>query len=278
MSFFQKLSQINKDIVLLESFGDFKAADVLHKKFIREAQNEVEPISYSNKDKKRGSIYKKRFNDKLNRGLLVKDENKDKFISTIYADSFFYDEDKKQLENLIRQTSTPAAPSSPVIPSSTSNPQQNFTELQTDLAKDYMAQLNAAKGEWDLDFIKMQYERQGLPPFEAKILDDLIIKIKSSKRDKLMTGLKSDLDAVNATPGTNTEFINLNESSIPKLQARIDHYRQKINKYKNTKDPDIQQNMHSYLIKIIKENYDDNLLDSKSYVTFMKELGINIPT
>ena len=274
MSFFQKLSQINKDIVLLESFGDFKAADVLHKKFIREAQNEVEPISYSNKDKKRGSIYKKRFNDKLNRGLLVKDENKDKFISSIYADSFFYDEDKEQLESLIRQTIKPAAPSSTVIPSSTSNPQQNFTELQTDLAKDYMAQLNAAKGEWDLDFIKMQYERQGLPPFEAKILDDLIIKIKSSKRNKLMTGLKSDLDAVNATPGTNTEFINLNDSSIPKLQARIDHYRQKINKYKITKDPA----MHKYLKKFIKKNYDNNLLDSKSYVTFMKELGINIPT
>jgi hypothetical protein len=124
----------------------------------------------------------------------------------------------------------------------------------------------------------MQYERQGLPPFEAKILDDLIIKIKSSKRDKLMTGLKSDLDAVNATPGTNTKFINLNESSIPDLQARIDHYRQKINKYKTTKDRAIKQNMHNYLKKIIKKNYDDNLLDSKSYVTFMKELGINILT
>jgi hypothetical protein len=44
MTKFQKLSQIYKDIELLESYGDFKAADVLHKKFIREAQlvsNEV---------------------------------------------------------------------------------------------------------------------------------------------------------------------------------------------------------------------------------------------
>jgi hypothetical protein len=282
MSFFQKLSQINKDIVLLESFGDFKAADVLHKKFIREAQNEVQPISYSTEDKKRGSIYKKRFNDKLNRGLLVKDENKDKFISSIYADSFFYDTDKKQLESLIRKTSKPAAQSgttpSTVIPSLRSNQQQNFTELQTDLAKNYMAQLNSAKGEWDLDFIKMQYDRQGLPPFEAKILDDLIINIKKTKRDNLMSGLKSDLDAVNVTPGTNTEFINLDDSSIPDLQARIQHYRQKINKYKSTKDPAIKQNMLKYLIKFIKENYDKKLLDSKSYVTFMKELGINILT
>ena len=38
MNKFQKLSQLNKDIELLESAGKIKAAEVLHKKFIREAQ------------------------------------------------------------------------------------------------------------------------------------------------------------------------------------------------------------------------------------------------
>jgi hypothetical protein len=38
MSKFQKLSQINKDIELLEDAGKIKAAEVLHKKFIKEAQ------------------------------------------------------------------------------------------------------------------------------------------------------------------------------------------------------------------------------------------------
>ena len=38
MNKFLKLTEINKDIELLESAGLFKAADVLHKKFIRVAQ------------------------------------------------------------------------------------------------------------------------------------------------------------------------------------------------------------------------------------------------
>ncbi len=38
MNKFQKLSQLNKDIELLENAGKIKAADILHKKFIKEAQ------------------------------------------------------------------------------------------------------------------------------------------------------------------------------------------------------------------------------------------------
>ena len=38
MNKFQKLSQLNKDIELLENAGNIKAAEVLHKKFIRDAQ------------------------------------------------------------------------------------------------------------------------------------------------------------------------------------------------------------------------------------------------
>jgi hypothetical protein len=38
MNKFQKLAQLNQDIELLEAAGKIKAADILHKKFIREAQ------------------------------------------------------------------------------------------------------------------------------------------------------------------------------------------------------------------------------------------------
>jgi len=38
MNKFQKLAQLNQDIELLENAGKVKAADILHKKFIREAQ------------------------------------------------------------------------------------------------------------------------------------------------------------------------------------------------------------------------------------------------
>ena len=46
MNKFQKLSQLNKDIELLENAGKFKAADVLHKKFIKEAQFAM-PMTYN---------------------------------------------------------------------------------------------------------------------------------------------------------------------------------------------------------------------------------------
>ena len=46
MNKFQKLSQLNKDIELLENAGKLKAADVLHKKFIKEAQFAM-PFTYN---------------------------------------------------------------------------------------------------------------------------------------------------------------------------------------------------------------------------------------
>jgi hypothetical protein len=46
MNKFQKLSQLNKDIELLENAGKLKAADVLHKKFIKEAQYAM-PFTYN---------------------------------------------------------------------------------------------------------------------------------------------------------------------------------------------------------------------------------------
>jgi hypothetical protein len=46
MNKFQKLAQLNRDIELLENAGKIKAADVLHKKFIKEAQFAM-PMTYN---------------------------------------------------------------------------------------------------------------------------------------------------------------------------------------------------------------------------------------
>ena len=288
MTKFQKLAQIFKDIELLESYGDFKSANILHKQFIRLAQNEVDPASYNTPEGDRGPTYKKRFNQKLKAGLAAEGRKKDNIISSIYANPFFFDEDKKQLESLIRGAVAPTTntnSSGALIPSSAAsntnqpatNTNQNFTELQTDLAKDYMAKLNAAKGEWDLDFIKMQYDREGLAPFEQKILDDRIENIKNTKHNNLMSGLQNSLDAV-SVPSDNSATETTNESSIPKLKERIQHYKNKIDEYYITKDQAKKKNMFKYLKKFIKENYDNQLLDSKSYVMLMKQLGITILT
>ena len=49
MNKFLKLTEINKDIELLESAGLFKAADVLHKKFIKEADTDLNYQLQTNK-------------------------------------------------------------------------------------------------------------------------------------------------------------------------------------------------------------------------------------
>lgn len=95
MTKLHKLAQLNKDIELLESYGDFKAADVLHKKFIREAQ--IKPTSYATED--RGYTYEKYFNDKLKK--LQNAQNKDLVISEIRSDGFLKEEDKIQIINAI---------------------------------------------------------------------------------------------------------------------------------------------------------------------------------
>ena len=48
MNKFQKLAQLNQDIELLENAGKFEAAEILQRKFVREAQA---PFSYPNTEK-----------------------------------------------------------------------------------------------------------------------------------------------------------------------------------------------------------------------------------
>jgi len=50
MSIFQKLSQINKDIELLEAFGDIKSANILHNKFLKVSQELISEQVKSRKD------------------------------------------------------------------------------------------------------------------------------------------------------------------------------------------------------------------------------------
>ena len=47
MNKFQKLAQLNRDIELLENAGKIKAAEIMHKKFIKEAQFMPMPMAYN---------------------------------------------------------------------------------------------------------------------------------------------------------------------------------------------------------------------------------------
>jgi hypothetical protein len=69
-------------------------------------------------------------------------------------------------------------------------------------------------------------------------------------------------------PGTQPQ-----DSSIPKLQERVDHYNKKIQEYKSVTDPKRKSEMFKYLNQYIKANYDQGLLDPQSYRNLMTQLG-----
>jgi hypothetical protein len=109
----KKLAAINLDIELLENAGKFKAAEILQKKFIREAQS-LTP----KRDTGAYGPYKKVFDKYFNLASTTPSQN---LISTIRNDGFLLKEDQDQLisyvnERLKSLTSTPTATPAQVTP------------------------------------------------------------------------------------------------------------------------------------------------------------------
>jgi len=82
------------------------------------------------------------------------------------------------------------------------------------------------------------------------------------------TNTNAPVQQAPSQPGTQPQG-----SSIPKLQERVDHYNKKIQEYKSVTDPKRKSEMLKYLNQYIKANYDQGLLDPKSYRNLMTELG-----
>lgn len=110
------LDQLNAEITLLENYGYYKSASILHKKFIREAQ--VEPISYD-KDR-RGDTYKKYFNNLLNSAQKAQDIEAAK--NAIRRDGFLLEEDKQQLIGMLPQSVQAKPTTTPVATPTTAPP------------------------------------------------------------------------------------------------------------------------------------------------------------
>jgi hypothetical protein len=114
MSVFEKLLSLNKDIELLEAFGDIKSANILHKKFIREAQS-LDP-------KRDSGPYKQVFDRYFNTAKINPSQ---KLISSIRSDRFLLKEDQDQLVDYITemiQTKPPVQQAQPQVPVSTTAP------------------------------------------------------------------------------------------------------------------------------------------------------------
>lgn len=109
MSSFKKLSRLSKDIEILEEFGDYKSANILHKKFIRAAQS-LTP----NRD---SGPYKQVFDKYF---LSAKTNPSPSLVNAIRADGFLLKEDQDQLINYINdmiKTRTPVQQAQPTAPS-----------------------------------------------------------------------------------------------------------------------------------------------------------------
>jgi hypothetical protein len=108
------LDQLNAEITLLENYGYYKSASILHKKFIREAQ--VDPISYDKEP--RGDTYKKYFYNLLNSAQKAQDIEAAK--NAIRRDGFLLEEDKQQLIGMLPQSVQAKPNTTPVA--TTANP------------------------------------------------------------------------------------------------------------------------------------------------------------
>jgi hypothetical protein len=99
MNKFQKLAQLNKDIELLEAYGDFKSASILHKKFVKEAQ-ELKNIRNTDPYNK---VFDK-YIEKANANPSVD------LIEAVKRNGFLYKEDQDQLASYISSKLNPVKP------------------------------------------------------------------------------------------------------------------------------------------------------------------------
>ena len=133
MSIYKKLMDLNQDIEILENYQDFKAANILHKKFIREAQS-LTP----NRNTGFSGPYKQVFDKYFNLASTTPSQS---LINTIRTDGFLLKEDQDQLikyvtERLQSITPTPAtqAPKNTTTPIATPSPTPTVTPTVTPTA------------------------------------------------------------------------------------------------------------------------------------------------
>ena len=111
MSVFKKLSSLNQDIELLESFGDIKAATILHKKFIKESQS----LMPSRDSGPYNQVFDRYF-------LSARTNPSQNLINSIRADGFLLREDQDKLVNYITEmmgNKATAAPTAAPTPAAT---------------------------------------------------------------------------------------------------------------------------------------------------------------
>lgn len=128
MSIFKKLSDLNQDIEILENYQNFKAANILHKKFLKEAQDL--------KPSRETATYVQVFNKYLTNAQTSPSQS---LINQIRADGFLFKEDQDKLINLISSKMTATTPT----PTPAKNPTETPKVNPQDVSKTPLVSISA---------------------------------------------------------------------------------------------------------------------------------------
>jgi hypothetical protein len=287
MNKFQKLSQIIKDIEILEAAGKIKAAEILHNKFIKEAQvaapaNQTNYRATPNPVQQR-TVYKGEGN------YFETGQDFARSVRNNEGTLYNFKGLQPEMEPVRVQTSpgnytTVMRPKNNIGNPYATRPSDPFSNIP---GYNEFIKLRPSPSEIR-DFVdnKGTVTPAGQAIYNAKT-NSVNAPAATTPANVPQPQTSPAVPAVPAaspvvTPSaatvTTTPQVNTNQtatqgSTIPKLQERVDHYNKKIQEYKNTTDTKRKSEMLLYLSQYIENNYDQGLLDSQSYKNLMTDLG-----
>jgi hypothetical protein len=289
MSKFQKLSQINKDIELLENAGKIKAAEVLHQKFIKEAQqvNNIEKYQARPGNVNQRIVYPGQGNAFERGDNFARSERGG--VGTLYNFKGL----EPEMEPVRVQTSPgnwtiQMRPKGNIGNPYATRPNDPFSNIPG--YNEFLKFKPSASETRDFVDNKGTVTPAGQAIFNAKAnavntpsaaapanlpqpQTSAAVPAAAPAPAQVAPPVVAPATTPVATPQGNTNPAATQGTAIPKLQERIDHYNKKIQDYKNTTDPKRKSEMLMYLSQYIENNYRDGLLDSQSYKNLMTALG-----
>jgi len=289
---FKKLKQLSNDIDLLERSGKYSAAEVLHKKFIKEAQviNNIQNYRARPGIVNQRTVYPGEGNAFEKGDNFARSERGG--VGTLYN----FQGLPPEMEPVRVQTSpgnytTVMRPKNNIGNPYATRPSDPFRNIPG-----YNEFLSLRPSQSQIrDFV----EARGTTTDAGMAIYNDLSPQKGSKSLSLAPTTQTQSISSPATPAASTPTIDPNYqgyqtptttnapvqqspsqpetqpqgSIIPKLKERIDHYNKKIQEYKSVTDPKRKSEMFKYLNQYIKANYDQGLLDPQSYRNLMTDLG-----
>ena len=248
MNKFQKLAQLNRDIELLENAGMFDAAEVLQRKFVREAQAQGAFGGIVTQDAKNFMMeLDKAYNSgQPTLGVIQKAERAGLPPQELQA--------LKNHANKIRTQANTDFNSQ--YPSSGYSTPQDNTGPQGTPYRDY-----------ETEVTKGHQFFQGLG--NAARQQQTNNQAQPAAQDNFQNNYTEQSDTANQNAN------QLLQESKAKMPDRIQYYDKKIQEMNNQTNPQVKENMRKTLKNYISNNHSTGILDTNSYSRFMNALGEN---